>query len=338
MRFPVAREAAARSRVRQTVFPGRGGFLGVPKAPSRPSKAKARTPPAKRSPRKAKSPSRPRASRPAPDAPDAGQGAEAVVPDSAFAPAPSAAAWTAHPASPESPPAPALAPPPSAVAPRRAVLPGAIAALVLGVVAVWMFPLGLVLGPLAIGFAIQARRRHRVEPGLQGRGLATAGLVTGIVGTLLGAGFVALFAFEDVLELGAEEDRGADIAAVQAGLFSRNLDADAAHELVVGVAAWDAGHEEPIRYAGRIDAVLESSQDGATWTPVANNSMEAEFQKGEYSLPVSHLGFEGVELDPASWYRVHVTVTAGATGARFQDETRPVAGDEMPDYFFPAGA
>ncbi|MEJ5255170.1 MAG: DUF4190 domain-containing protein [Acidimicrobiales bacterium] len=51
--------------------------------------------------------------------------------------------------------------------------------------------LGIVFGPLAIAFGIIARRRIGESAGmLDGAGLATAGLVCGIIGTVLSIGWV----------------------------------------------------------------------------------------------------------------------------------------------------
>ncbi|GAB4027168.1 hypothetical protein GCM10028773_57800 [Spirosoma koreense] len=59
----------------------------------------------------------------------------------------------------------------------------AIAALVCGILS--FFLLGIVLGPLAIIFGGVALSKIRKEPGLKGRGMAVAGLVLGIVATVI---------------------------------------------------------------------------------------------------------------------------------------------------------
>ncbi len=71
---------------------------------------------------------------------------------------------------------------------RREILlkeaPGAKGSLIIGIVGILMGPLGLVgflLGPIAIVMALSARRAIRKEPRLEGRNLATAGLVLGII-------------------------------------------------------------------------------------------------------------------------------------------------------------
>jgi hypothetical protein len=65
----------------------------------------------------------------------------------------------------------------------------AVAALVLGILAIVFvfifFPLAFVLGLLAIIFGIIGRRRADENPAVGRKGMATAGLVTGILGILL---------------------------------------------------------------------------------------------------------------------------------------------------------
>jgi hypothetical protein len=78
------------------------------------------------------------------------------------------------------------APPPSPAPPSTSGL--AVAALVLGILALlsfWLAPVGIVLGVLAVLFGAMAMGRTK-EGGQGGRGMAIAGLVTGIVG-LVGA-------------------------------------------------------------------------------------------------------------------------------------------------------
>ena len=61
----------------------------------------------------------------------------------------------------------------------------AIAALVLGIVSIFIF--GFIAGLIAIILAVLARKEIDADPSLGGRGLATAGLVLGIVGIVLWA-------------------------------------------------------------------------------------------------------------------------------------------------------
>jgi len=65
---------------------------------------------------------------------------------------------------------------------------GAIASLVCAIIG--YFFLGIVLGPIAIALATGARRRIRENPELGGNGIAIAGLVIGIVDTVLWGIFV----------------------------------------------------------------------------------------------------------------------------------------------------
>jgi Domain of unknown function (DUF4190) len=61
----------------------------------------------------------------------------------------------------------------------------AIAALVLGIVSIFAF--GFIAGLIAIILGVLARKEIDADPSLGGRGLATAGLVLGIVGVVLWA-------------------------------------------------------------------------------------------------------------------------------------------------------
>jgi len=57
--------------------------------------------------------------------------------------------------------------------------PGAVASLVMGIVG--LFICGLILGPLAISKANDAKNAMALDPTLGGRGLATAGTVIGVI-------------------------------------------------------------------------------------------------------------------------------------------------------------
>ncbi|MFQ5987713.1 MAG: DUF4190 domain-containing protein [Dehalococcoidia bacterium] len=61
----------------------------------------------------------------------------------------------------------------------------AIASLVCAIVG--LTTLGIILGPIAIVLAKKARRKIQEDPELEGDGIATAGLVIGIVDTALWA-------------------------------------------------------------------------------------------------------------------------------------------------------
>jgi len=65
---------------------------------------------------------------------------------------------------------------------------------------------GVLCGPFAIALAIRAQREMRVNPGRYNNpGAATTGLITGIIGTVIGIGAVALvvFFFGFVFSLGS---------------------------------------------------------------------------------------------------------------------------------------
>lgn len=73
----------------------------------------------------------------------------------------------------------------------------AIASMVIGICSIVIYFLGFILGPLAIGLWASARNDFKqIPPAYKGQGLATAGLVTGIIGTLIGlfmVGIIILF-------------------------------------------------------------------------------------------------------------------------------------------------
>lgn len=91
---------------------------------------------------------------------------------------------------PPPPPFP-LPPPPPAVVQTSGY---AIASLVLGILSIipGLYFGGIVMGILAIVFSRMAMTRIKAQPGINGQGLATAGLVTGIVGLSMSV-FVILF-------------------------------------------------------------------------------------------------------------------------------------------------
>ena len=72
----------------------------------------------------------------------------------------------------------------------------AIASLVLGILSIALIYFGIILGPLAIGLWASARKDlEAVPPRFKGKGMNTAGLVTGIIGTIIGVLIVAGIAF-----------------------------------------------------------------------------------------------------------------------------------------------
>ena len=71
----------------------------------------------------------------------------------------------------------------------------AIASLVLGILSIipGLYFGGIVMGILAIVFSRMAMTRIKAQPGLNGQGLATAGLVTGIVGLSMSVFVILIF-------------------------------------------------------------------------------------------------------------------------------------------------
>jgi len=76
----------------------------------------------------------------------------------------------------------------------------AVASLVLGIISVISWCFGIVPGILAIIFALQAKKELREKPWMSGAGMATAGLVLGIVGVVL-AVFIFIMYFVAVAAL-----------------------------------------------------------------------------------------------------------------------------------------
>lgn len=73
----------------------------------------------------------------------------------------------------------------------------ATAALVLGIISIvlcWIWVVGIIAGILAIILAIVAKNKIKANPNMGGKGAATGGLVTGIIGTLISLVIVILAA------------------------------------------------------------------------------------------------------------------------------------------------
>jgi hypothetical protein len=91
-------------------------------------------------------------------------------------------------------PAPVEAPPLATAMPAAGGYPQsrrsgkAIASLVLGIVGLIVF--GVIMGALAIIFGVMALSDIKRDPGLGGRGMAQAGLITGIIGFLGGVALI----------------------------------------------------------------------------------------------------------------------------------------------------
>lgn len=104
----------------------------------------------------------------------------------------------ARPPGPASPPpsSPQSSPPPQSPPPGQHYGAGpqpqngmAVAALVLGIVSIvfafLFFPIGLILGVLGIVFGIIGRNRAQANPAMGRRGMAIAGLITGVIGLVI---------------------------------------------------------------------------------------------------------------------------------------------------------
>lgn len=69
----------------------------------------------------------------------------------------------------------------------------AVISMVIGIVSIVFCYLGLVIGPVAVALGVMAKKDIASHPGTQtGGGMATAGIVTGAVGFVIWAGFIAL--------------------------------------------------------------------------------------------------------------------------------------------------
>ena len=69
----------------------------------------------------------------------------------------------------------------------------ALWAMILGIVSIVFCYVGLLIGPVAIFLAVQGKKDIQRSNGAEtGEGMATAGLVTGIIGTVVWAGTIAL--------------------------------------------------------------------------------------------------------------------------------------------------
>ena len=100
----------------------------------------------------------------------------------------------------QAPPPPGFgqAPPPPGYGypqqPYRPTPTKAVLGLVLGIVSILFCYLGALIGPAAIIVSVMAGKEIDAQPpgALSGRGMATAGMVTGIIGTVLWGAVVAL--------------------------------------------------------------------------------------------------------------------------------------------------
>lgn len=78
--------------------------------------------------------------------------------------------------------------------PRGVTSTKAVLGLVFGITSILFCYVGLIIGPVAIVLSVMARNEIDGAPhgAVEGRGMAIAGLVTGIIGTLIWAAIIAL--------------------------------------------------------------------------------------------------------------------------------------------------
>ncbi|MEX1218732.1 MAG: DUF4190 domain-containing protein [Acidimicrobiales bacterium] len=102
-----------------------------------------------------------------------------------FTPLPAAALPSVHSVSPPAWPGPP--PPPPSSTPGAKFSGMAIAAMVCGILSITcMGFLGIILGPTALGLGLNARKSiHGSNGWKKGDGMATAGIVTGVIGIIL---------------------------------------------------------------------------------------------------------------------------------------------------------
>lgn len=74
-----------------------------------------------------------------------------------------------------------------------------IASMILGICSLLFYPLGVILGALAIVFYAIGLKHLALQPGLRGKGMGIAGLVTGIIGALGSILFWVAIAFDSSL-------------------------------------------------------------------------------------------------------------------------------------------
>jgi hypothetical protein len=78
---------------------------------------------------------------------------------------------------------------PSVTVPRQEA-PGALVSLILSIVGFFFWPLGLLLGLIALYYANKAKDELRTHPELGGGSMATAGFIIGIIDVIIGMLFV----------------------------------------------------------------------------------------------------------------------------------------------------
>ncbi|MEW6554635.1 MAG: DUF4097 family beta strand repeat-containing protein [Actinomycetota bacterium] len=206
---------------------------------------------------------------------EAGPAAEAEAPEAGTAPEGAAAAFVPPPAAPAMPPPPY--PPPLAPRPAPARTSGwAVASLVLGILSFMCLP--FIAAALAIVFGAIARsgiKRSRGEMG--GSGLATAGIVLGIVNLALLLIFVAAMVPWMIINIGDTETversvslQGAQSVSAELEIDSGNLNVGGGADLMFeGTFTYNIRRWEPeIDYSVKQGVgELSVRQGGDWWVP-----------------------------------------------------------------------
>ncbi|MCW2839672.1 MAG: hypothetical protein JWR55_1155 [Aeromicrobium sp.] len=86
--------------------------------------------------------------------------------------------------------------------PHRPTSAKAVTGMVLGIVSIFFCYLGVLIGPAAIIVSVLASKDIKAQPpgAVPGKGMATAGLVTGIIGTLIWAAIIAVIVVATLAE------------------------------------------------------------------------------------------------------------------------------------------
>lgn len=149
----------------------------------------------------------------------------------------------------------------------------AVAALLLGIAAFVVFPLGIILGPLALVFGIKALGRlKRLPPGTPGHGMAVTGIVLGGLGVLVGLTFgLAAIVFVLVSALGAGSEAPPALSLSKddsgAGGVLTVSDVEAGVQWWEFIAAGDAGCVLP---AGPVEVGQQVTCSSAGWVDLVH--------------------------------------------------------------------
>ena len=101
----------------------------------------------------------------------------------------------------------------------------AITSMVLGILAVLSCYFGIILGTIAVIFGHVSLSKMKKNPGLQGKGMAIAGLVCGYIGILVTIGFGALVystkdTFTEAIEMQLQEQMEAELQKQEEGIVN----------------------------------------------------------------------------------------------------------------------